>query len=230
MDDEESKMLAEIYDDGNDEKGDESDDTPFTTVLSVDVGIRNLGIALFQVPSDPRETRVLDLTTISLLEASEKAKQVTAQQVTERAERRFEEYLRGRRVDAVLIENQPYRSGVGGGVTMKLLAHGMIQYFRHRRDWGHEPTAYGTVELVHARNKLNVEYETLGVARMAEDLPTGTYAQRKKSGVVLARHLLGEMGGRIEDGLLDAFKRCKKKDDCADAFLQGLWWIVRRKQ
>lgn len=212
-----------------------------TVILSIDVGIRNLGVAMLRVtPVDEQGrgrdrggVRLIDMTVMSLLEPNEKAKQVTAQQVTERAETRFLEYLSTQPpVDVVLVENQPYRATAGCGIVMKLLAHGLVQFFRLRRQWGHDPTSYNRTELVHARNKLALDCAGIGVPEPAgAPLPSGTYAQRKRSGVILARHLLVSMAedGRIPDGTLAEFDACRKKDDCADAFLQGVWWILHGK-
>ena len=50
-----------------------------------------------------------------------------------------------------------------------------------------------------------------------------TYAERKKIGIKVTRDLLEKKN--ILHGWIEEFNKSKKKDDLADCFLQGLWYI-----
>ena len=191
------------------------------TFLSVDVGIRNLGIAVLAVGE---RVDVIHLTCANLLTDAEKANRMTAQEVTERAELFLSEMLQHvPPIDVVLIENQPYRAGVGGGINMKLLAHGLVQFFRHLRQWvPRYEDAFRSVQLVHARSKLNIEYQQLGIPPLGEDLPSSTYHERKQPSVRLSAHILQHLATPEIQGVLHS---AKKKDDLADALLQALFYI-----
>ena len=50
-----------------------------------------------------------------------------------------------------------------------------------------------------------------------------TYSERKKIGIKITRELLEKKN--VLHGWIDEFNKSKKKDDLADCFLQGLWYI-----
>jgi hypothetical protein len=50
-----------------------------------------------------------------------------------------------------------------------------------------------------------------------------TYSERKKIGIEVTRNMLQEKNEL--NGWLEEFNKSKKKDDLADCFLQGLWYI-----
>jgi hypothetical protein len=102
-------------------------------------------------------------------------------------------------VDVVLVENQ-----IGPlAAKMKLVQGMVVQYWVQKG---------AKVEIVSACNKLKMF-----------QLKDTTYAQRKKLSVQHTQRLIAEYN-------LDAraFEAHAKKDDLADTFLQGLWYVVEK--
>lgn len=127
----------------------------------------------------------------------------------------FDEWLRGIKIDNVLIENQisPLAN------RMKTL-QGMVTQYMIMRD-------ISQVEYISALNKLKVTKYMPQIPLF----PQKTYSQRKKSGIDLTLILLSNKSissYTINHNYLEHFQKHTKKDDLADAFLQGVWWILSK--
>jgi hypothetical protein len=116
------------------------------------------------------------------------------------AKRLMQEYDKFTGIDQVVVENQ-----IGPlAARMKGMQGMVIQYW----------TMKGVdVQVVSACNKLKLFGEA-----------PETYADRKRLGIEHTRRLLAEWG------LHTNFETHKKKDDLADTFLQGLWFLVTIKK
>jgi hypothetical protein len=113
--------------------------------------------------------------------------------------RRYAELFDKYAVDVVLIENQ-----IGPlAAKMKLVQGMVVQYWVQKGC---------KIEIVSACNKLK-----------ALKLKDTTYGQRKQLSVQHTQRLVDE---HALDGRL--FQTHKKKDDLADTFLQGLWYVVEK--
>lgn len=107
-------------------------------------------------------------------------------------------------ITSVAIENQ-----IGPIANRMKCVQGMLtQFFIDR---GVEDVMY-----VSSSNKLK-----------AYDVPKKTYKERKASGVQVTRDLISKSDKA--DTLLKEFNAHKKKDDLADAYLQGVWALANRK-
>lgn len=141
-------------------------------------------------------------------------------------------------IDAVLIENQisPLAN------RMKTLQGMLTQYFVMRN--------IPRIHYISSANKLKVQEWTTLEKNTSRNTGTKEYANRKKAGILLTQHLLchpvlytEKVFEKIEDtentndtnqkGIIyidmkrgDHFVSHKKQDDLADAFLQGVWWLV----
>jgi len=104
-------------------------------------------------------------------------------------------------IDMVIIENQI--SPLAG--RMKTLQGMITQYFIMRE--------ITNIEFVSASNKL----------KFFSEKKKTTYTERKKRSIQLTTQLLQD------SSYLEQFKGCKKKDDLADSFLQGLWYLNQMK-
>lgn len=69
----------------------------------------------------------------------------------------------------------------------------------------------------------DVRFISSGNKLKAFDVPKKTYAERKASGIVVTRELLN--ASSTLEVWREKFERHKKRDDLADAFLQGHWFI-----
>ena len=81
-----------------------------------------------------------------------------------------------------------------------------------------EDSSIETIHMVNARNKLKV-YKGPPV----ECNKKGKYAQNKYLSVVYTKEMIKEE----EDEFIKLFDESKKKDDLADAYLQGIYWIEK---
>ena len=132
-------------------------------------------------------------------------------------------------IDKIIIENQI--SPIAN--RMKTLQGMLAQYFIMRGN--------NNVQFVSSANKLkgyaananaadanaaaadaNANAANANADAMDED--TNTYANRKKLGITVTTKLLNDYK---QTSFLNAFLKHKKKDDLADSFLQGVWYIKK---
>jgi len=125
----------------------------------------------------------------------------------------FDEWLDGIIIDKVLIENQ-----ISPIANRMKTIQGMITQYMIMRD-------IPQVEYISALNKLKVAKYIPHLVQ----LPQKTYTQRKKSGIKLTSILLFNKtisSYTINHNFIEHFQKHTKKDDLADALLQGIWWII----
>ena len=115
-------------------------------------------------------------------------------------------FLEETNIDYVIIENQI--SPIAN--RMKTIQGQIVQYFIM------SGINVANIEFISASNKLK-EFET--------DDKT-EYKDRKKLGIVKTQETLQH--NENFSNMLDYFNTHKKKDDLADSFLQGLWFIKNR--
>jgi len=115
-------------------------------------------------------------------------------------------FLEETNIDYVIIENQI--SPIAN--RMKTIQGQIVQYFIM------SGINVANIEFISASNKLK-EFET--------DNKT-EYKDRKKLGIVKTQETLEH--NENFSNMLDYFNTHKKKDDLADSFLQGLWFIKNR--
>jgi len=116
--------------------------------------------------------------------------------------------------DSVIIENQ-----ISPIATRMKTIQGMVaQYFIMN-----EMTE--NIEFVSSVNKLK-EFEKKASEKVEEpNINDKTkYNARKKLSVTKTREMLEEMGEKAKE-FLDVFNKSNKKDDLADCFLQGYWYM-----
>ena len=117
-------------------------------------------------------------------------------------------------IDMMIIENQISTLAS----RMKTLQGMITQYFIMK----HIPQ----IEFISASCKLKLFTDsTVGGEEVCVD--ASTYADRKKSGIIVCRSL-GEISRKHNSSYakwIPVFENHKKKDDLADCFLQGLWRV-----
>lgn len=109
-------------------------------------------------------------------------------------------------IDVVIIENQLSTLAT----RMKTLQGMITQYFIMR--------GVPDIRFISATNKLK-PFST------GEDKDDGCYADRKKRSIEITRSLIASAAHMPLMAM--KFDKHKKKDDLADCFLQGMWWLCK---
>ena len=112
-------------------------------------------------------------------------------------------------VNTVIVENQPcLMNPMIKSVQMLIYSYFMIKGFLNK------DSLISDVKHINARNKLkNYDGPKLGV------YSKNKYTQRKKEAIEVCKYFLKD------NNYLNFFESHKKKDDLADCYLQGLWFI-----
>ena len=113
--------------------------------------------------------------------------------------------VKEQKIDYVLIENQ-----ISTIATRMKTLQGMITQYFIMRD-------VENIEFISSANKLKPFLEKKKTS----------YAERKKMGISVTNQLINETSGLHH--WVDTFQKSKKKDDLADCFLQGLWFMKEKK-
>ena len=112
-------------------------------------------------------------------------------------------------IDVVIIENQMSTLAT----RMKTLQGMITQYFIMR--------GVPDIRFISATNKLKLFSEEGGGDKEGKD----DYADRKKRSIEITRALINNAAHMPMMAM--QFVEHKKKDDLADCFLQGLWWLCK---
>tara|TARA_B000000475_G_scaffold271392_1_gene269125 strand:+ start:6917 stop:7750 length:834 start_codon:yes stop_codon:yes gene_type:complete len=133
--------------------------------------------------------------------SSIKTKDFNLVQYGRNLKKEFNKIFENIQIDGVIIENQ-----IGPlAMRMKTLQGMIMQHFIEKN--------IPLVEEVSASNKLK---EFLGNKKT-------TYSERKKESIIITRNILNE--NNYLNKWLEVFDKHKKKDDLADSFLQGRWYL-----
>jgi hypothetical protein len=194
-------------------------------ILSIDVGLRNLAWCLLsRSPSQSlkwqgapwwgNEVQIINWKVVDIVEHSGIKEKINLNK-TDIASivpwfmKCLEDYkeIISENIDLVFIENQPSGHTLGAGVSIsnvktKVLSHVLQAFFVAKNI---------PVKFVSPANKLKDAGEFM--------TDYSQYSQHKKAAVALTEKCMGEMG----EGFMAMWKGFKgKKDDLADAFLQGI--------
>jgi hypothetical protein len=117
--------------------------------------------------------------------------------------KKFNEIFKDIQIDGVIVENQ-----IGPlAMRMKTLQGIIMQHFIEKN--------IPLVEEVSASNKLK---EFIGNKKT-------TYSERKKLSINFTREIISK--DNLLSPWLEIFNKHKKKDDLADSFLQGRWYLKK---
>jgi hypothetical protein len=172
------------------------------TVLSIDVGIKNLSFCTLGV----------DASTISILDwknvvvTDECIKKIALQQLTEKIIMTLEEHFDDNSYfNYVVIENQPMlKNGL-----MKTVAVVIFTYFNMLK--------------IHHGNIKDVRFVSAINKLRNTGLLSTTYKDRKKSSIELAKIHIAKYCPQYSKWFLEQ----NKKDDCADSLNQGIAFIKK---
>jgi thiol-disulfide isomerase/thioredoxin len=124
---------------------------------------------------------------------------------------KFNEIFEGEEIDVVVIENQI--SPIAN--RMKTIQGMIAQYFIMKK-------TSQQIEFISAANKLKLD-EKSNVDKEPKDKTK--YSERKKLGIQKCLELLNNEGNLTIWS--DYFNKHAKKDDLADSFLQGVWYMKK---
>ena len=167
------------------------------SILSIDVGTKNLGICLFYV-SDP-SVQLQMWRVCSIFQGNTKDIHTIAQALYELLDSIPEPNI-------VLIENQPaLKNPIMKTIQVLIFSY----YFQKIYNKSH------TVEHVH--------YVSASVKLKPFDILTNNYKQRKSASIEIASSFLPTMAPLFRS----EFESSPKKDDLADSLLQGISWCIQ---
>ena len=166
----------------------------------------------YNIPYEVKKIRKANLLSIILKHIDDeylepisikKTTDVNLVQYGRNLKKEFNKLLKDKQVDCVIVENQ-----IGPlAMRMKTLQGMIMQHFVEQD--------IPLIEQVSASNKLK---GFLGNKKT-------TYSERKKASIRITRDIL------LENNLLtkwtNKFNKHKKKDDLADSFLQGIWYLQK---
>ncbi len=119
-------------------------------------------------------------------------------------------------VDCVLIENQPALKNP----TMKTIQMLLYSYFLIH-GVTNETSPLQNIEMVNARNKLKV-YKGPPLECSIKD----KYKKTKYLGIQYCKIMIEE-NQKMKQEYIDQFLQSKKQDDLSDAYLQGMYWLLK---
>ncbi len=187
-------------------------------ILSFDIGIKNLAYCILDKDED-NKLRIIKWDIIKLLEDNEKCKGFPLDELTKRLYKQLNSHFYSYNITKVLLENQPVlKNPVMKSVQMIVFSFFQYQAILLARE-------INTIKLVNASNKLKVG-KTFTEINNNEDIIKikSKYTRNKKFAIEYTYKILED---RIEnfETLIEYFKENKKRDDLADAFLQGIYYI-----
>ena len=122
-------------------------------------------------------------------------------------------------VECVLIENQPaLKNPVMKSIQMIIYTYFVIEGVMDNN------STIKTIHMVNARNKLKV-YQGPKVECPFEDNKKNRYKRNKYLSIEYTKNMIQNENNQ----LIELFNQSKKKDDLADAYLQGIYWMEKKK-
>tara|TARA_B100000401_G_scaffold364272_1_gene262241 strand:- start:676 stop:1266 length:591 start_codon:yes stop_codon:yes gene_type:complete len=187
-------------------------------ILSFDIGIKNLAYCILDKDED-NKLSIIKWDIIKLLEDNEKCKGFPLDELTKRLYKQLNSHFYSYNITKVLLENQPVlKNPVMKSVQMIVFSFFQYQAILLARE-------INTIKLINASNKLKVG-KTFTEINNNEDIIKikSKYTRNKKFAIEYTYKILQD---RIEnfETLIEYFKENKKRDDLADAFLQGIYYI-----
>tara|TARA_Y100001970_G_scaffold291000_2_gene426631 strand:+ start:6965 stop:7543 length:579 start_codon:yes stop_codon:yes gene_type:complete len=187
-------------------------------ILSFDIGIKNLAYCILYQNEDKTIT-IERWDIIKLLEDDEKCKGFSLNEITKRMYNKLNSELEDYDITEVLLENQPCLKNP----VMKSIQMIIYGYFQYQTIlMGRE---IKNIKLINASNKLKVGKNLHEINNKDEITKIkNKYTRNKKLAIEYTNWILINRVKNHEE-LYEYFNNNKKKDDLADAFLQGLYYI-----
>lgn len=196
-------------------------------ILSFDIGIKNLAYCImFKDDNINNKTniKIIRWNIIQLIEDHVKCKGISLDTITKVLYVKLRDIFLDYDITEVLLENQP----VLKNPVMKSIQMILYSYFQYEKIiMGRE---ISTIKLINASNKLKLGKHLKEINNTESILKIKTkYSKNKKLAILYTNHFLKER--LITDDyekFNNIFNEHNKKDDLADAFLQGLYYIENK--
>lgn len=195
-------------------------------ILSFDIGIKNLAYCLMYKDNtidNNNNIKIINWDIIQLIEDDVKCKGVSLDAITNVLYNKLQEIFLDYDITEVLLENQP----VLKNPVMKSIQIILYSFFQYEKVlMGRD---INLIKFINASNKLKLG-KNLSEINNSEDIVKikSKYTKNKKLAIIYTNHFLQER--LIEEDYIkynEIFNKHKKKDDLADAFLQGLYYIEK---
>lgn len=195
-------------------------------ILSFDIGIKNLSYCVMYKDEtydsiNKNNIKIIDWGIIQLIDDGVKCKGVPLDKITSTLYNKLYNKFIDYDITKVLLENQP----VLKNPVMKSIQMIIYGYFAYEKNIMGREIEY--IKLINASNKLKLGKNLKEINNSEDILKIKTkYTRNKKLAIIYTNHFLRERL-IVEDyeKYNDIFNNHKKKDDLADAFLQGLYFI-----
>lgn len=197
------------------------------SIISFDVGIKNMSYCMFSPTSLTIEQwDIIDLTRNANVDTSDL--ESCTQSLLEQLHERFGSETN---ITHVVIENQPCLKNP----TMKSIQMILYTYFAYNR---HVACTHPKINmhLYNAANKTKLHKLAIENIQLKEKFAElfsstpSTYSARKKVSIECVEYLLtNDNHIKMSANLVTRFQKSKKKDDLADALLQGLHFALSIK-
>ena len=204
-------------------------------ILSFDIGIKNLAYCIMfkddnvdnvnnKTNNKTNNIKIIRWDIIQLIEDHVKCKGIPLDTITKVLYVKLRDIFLEYDITEVLLENQP----VLKNPIMKSIQKILYSYFQYDKIiMGRE---ISTIKLINASNKLKLGKHLKEINNTESILKIKTkYSKNKKLAILYTNHFLKER--LITDDyekFNNIFNEHKKKDDLADAFLQGLYYIENK--
>lgn len=187
-------------------------------ICSFDIGIKNLAYCILYLNEDKTVT-IKKWDIIKLLEDDEKCKGFSLNEITTRMYNKLNTELEDYDITEILLENQPCLKNP----VMKSIQMIIYSYFQYQTILlGRE---IKNIKLINASNKLKVGKNLHEINNKDEIIKIKSkYTRNKKLAIEYTNWILQHRINNYEEWN-KYFNNNKKKDDLADAFLQGLYYI-----
>lgn len=199
-----------------------------TRLLSFDIGIKNLAYCLMSL-GDDGIVHIEEWNVVNVFDDCEgggdnvNVKKVSLGDIAERLITTLYILFDNENLDitAVLLENQPVQKNP----TMKSVQIIIYTTFYQMKLINNRKI--GEVVFISATSKNNLykhitSFQELDQARQIEQ----SYKRNKKCGIIMCRYFLDSLSN---NQMLEVFDTHRKKDDLADAYLQGIHYFNSKK-
>lgn len=181
------------------------------TVLSFDIGIKNLAYCLFENDTS-KPSANFEIIEWNVVNVCSDTKELQYDNLFLKLNELFEQV----HIDYVIIENQPCMKNP----VMKTIQVMVFSYFKHMQLLNAKRII--EIRMCNASNKLRYAMKLFPISEMNLKTPESNKYKRNKEAAVAYTLKLVQLNDNAEN--LAFFESFKKKDDLADTLLQGLYF------